>query len=364
MDAPPGIYRRPDSQSWWATYTDASGKATRRSCRIAIADDPHGIQAAALRAQWIRESAAPAPATATIGETFDDVCDAYLDHLGGRCRPRSMNRYLCAVRKLQPVFTGLALDAISKQDVKAYIRARRATVGPSTVNAEITFMSGMYRWAVDELDLELNMVWERRSQTIPPPRNRWLTQDECRRLLDAARQLTIATYMPDWIALGLNTGMRPDELSSLTWDRVDLERGIITFDASNSKNKRPATIPINATARMALLSRQAIQRQRGTVSPYVFTTHGGHRMMDISKAFNNAVAAAGLHDVHPHDLRRTFASHLVQAGIPIQTVSGLLRHSDITVTHRVYAYLSPEQYRSATAVLDAPPALKIVSERE
>ena len=47
---------------------------------------------------------------------------------------------------------------------------------------------------------------------------------------------------------------------------------------------------------------------------------------------SEACRLAGLEDVHPHDLRRTFGSWLVQAGVPIQTVSTLLRHSDIRIT--------------------------------
>ena len=62
---------------------------------------------------------------------------------------------------------------------------------------------------------------------------------------------------------------------------------------------------------------------------------------------------AGLEDTHPHDLRRTFGSWLVQAGVSIQAVSALLRHSDIRITDRVYAHLSPESLREAVAVLNA-----------
>jgi len=64
------------------------------------------------------------------------------------------------------------------------------------------------------------------------------------------------------------------------------------------------------------------------------------------------IAPANLENVHPHDLRRTFGSWLVQSDVPIQTVSALLRHSDIRVTVKVYAHLAPENLRGAAAVLD------------
>jgi integrase len=76
------------------------------------------------------------------------------------------------------------------------------------------------------------------------------------------------------------------------------------------------------------------------------------RIASIKKAFANAVEQADLKDVHPHDLRRTCGSWLVQAGVPIQTVSKLLRHSDIRVTDQVYAHLAPTTVRAAVEVLN------------
>ncbi len=63
----------------------------------------------------------------------------------------------------------------------------------------------------------------------------------------------------------------------------------------------------------------------------------------------------GHRHVHPHDLMRTCGSWLVQAGVPIQAVSALLRHSDIRITDQVYAHLAPETVRTAIEVLDGNP---------
>jgi integrase len=154
--------------------------------------------------------------------------------------------------------------------------------------------------------------------------------------------------------------MRPGEVLGLTWDRVDLDQGLITFNATDQKNRKRATIPINATARLVLQARRKFAKDHGLVSPWVICGFKGQRIMSVRKAFDKASSVAGLEDVHPHDLRRTFASWLVQNGVSIQTVSGLLRHADIQITHQIYAHLSPEQYAGATAVLDAPPRLKVI----
>jgi integrase len=72
----------------------------------------------------------------------------------------------------------------------------------------------------------------------------------------------------------------------------------------------------------------------------------------VKKGFASCAADAGLEDVHPHDLRRTFGSWLVQAGVGIERVSRLLRHSDVSVTARVYAHLRPSDLADAAAVID------------
>ena len=58
--------------------------------------------------------------------------------------------------------------------------------------------------------------------------------------------------------------------------------------------------------------------------------------------------------IRPHDLRHTFASHLVMKGVDLRTVAKLLGHRDIRVTMR-YAHLAPEHLRSAVSVLDQEP---------
>ncbi|WP_295401549.1 tyrosine-type recombinase/integrase [uncultured Thiocystis sp.] len=72
------------------------------------------------------------------------------------------------------------------------------------------------------------------------------------------------------------------------------------------------------------------------------------------KGFLGCAKDAELEDIHPHDLRRTFGSWLVQAGVGIERVSGLLRHGDVAITARVYAHLRPGDLADAVAILDRP----------
>lgn len=184
------------------------------------------------------------------------------------------------------------------------------------------------------------------------PGARWLTQSEATALIRAAEMVPKAGHLADFISLGLYTGMRPGEVLGLEWSRVDLSRNLIYLGADNQKNGKMGSVPLNERAGGAIIARARFRATRCPSSPWVFCNQKGERIASIKKGFASACRLAGLEDVHPHDLRRTFGSWLVQAGVPIQTVSTLLRHSDIRITDRVYAHLSPDSLREAAAILD------------
>jgi integrase len=95
-------------------------------------------------------------------------------------------------------------------------------------------------------------------------------------------------------------------------------------------------------------------------STRVFPARDGSRLNDVKDAFLDARKKAGLDDLRFHDLRHTFASHLVMAGVDLMTVKELLGHKSLTMTER-YSHLSPDHKARAVKVLDSltvesPPA--------
>ena len=100
-------------------------------------------------------------------------------------------------------------------------------------------------------------------------------------------------------------------------------------------------LPMNDIVYRSLL---AIRRIPG--SPWVFCKKNGERYRNVRKAFEGARKRAGIVDFRFHDLRHTFASHLVMAGIDLKTVQELLGHKSFEMTLR-YAHLSPNHKRMA-----------------
>lgn len=152
--------------------------------------------------------------------------------------------------------------------------------------------------------------------------------------------------------LGLYAGLRPGEILGLDWSRVDFDRDRISFAPADQKNGKFGVVPLNHEAREALISRARFRSTWCPGSSWVFARKDGSRIASVKVGFASCVKAGGLVDVHPHDLRRTFGSWLVQAGVGIERASELLRHGDVAITARVYAHLRPSDLAEAVAVLD------------
>lgn len=297
------------------------------------------------------------------GGTFDDLILLYLEQVTPTKRAPERDQW--SAKALFPAFTGKALASIGAGEVRGYIDSRRkAGIAPGTINKEIGLMSAALNWARKELEWDVTNPWQSRRQREPNGRQRWLTHEEAEKLIQAAERphrLQRFPWLRDFILLGLYSGMRPGEMLWLEWRRVGLKDAAIIFEAETEagqkkgqKNGKAGRVPLNLEARAAMLSRARFRAEHCPASPWVFCRRDGTRIASVKHGFAACVADAGLLNVHPHDLRRTFGSWLVQAGVGIERVSELLRHSDISITASVYAHLRPDDLAAAAAMLNRP----------
>lgn len=176
--------------------------------------------------------------------------------------------------------------------------------------------------------------------------DRWLTTEEEEALLVAAGN-RMNGQLKEIITLGLNTGMSQEEIINLRWQNIDLSRRILI--TTREKTSVTRTLPLNGNA-LVLLSEKSKGR---SLSGYVFF-NGANRKLDRAKLkghFKRAMKASGIAHFRFHDLRHTFATRMVQAGVDIYKVSKLLGHKDIATTQR-YTHHYPESLRSGVEVLD------------
>jgi site-specific recombinase XerD len=94
-----------------------------------------------------------------------------------------------------------------------------------------------------------------------------------------------------------------------------------------------------------------LERDPKAKCPHVFLNRNGEPYKLISTVFDDAVSRADIEDFHFHDLRHTFASRLVMAGVDLRSVQILMGHKTISMTLR-YSHLAPEHLRKAVQSLD------------
>ena len=149
------------------------------------------------------------------------------------------------------------------------------------------------------------------------------------------------TRLSRFVAIALNAAARKEAITSLTWDRVDFVSGTINFAEAGRQltNKRRALVPISKRL-MPILQRAYAER----TSEYVLDHSGS-----IRTTYENWVAKTPWSHIHPHDLRRTWATLAAQSGVPLVTVAEILGDSvEIVVKH--YAKYVPGAAKAAIDV--------------
>ncbi len=219
------------------------------------------------------------------------------------------------------------------------MNARGKAFEPATVKHQLVLLKRLFNIAIKWGMFEgVNPVSKVAMPKIDNEVVRFLDQQqvsELQRILDLWPNKQTANF----IKFLLYTGCRRGEAFSLTWQDVDLDRGLITL--VKPKGGRTITLPVNEKALEVLRS---VKR---TESAYVFPGRAGEKLTDIS-SWDRIKKMANLpQEFRLHDLRHHFGSSLVSNGVDIYTVSKLLSHKDVSTTRR-YAHLSDEALRAAT----------------
>lgn len=291
-------------------------------------------------------------------DTLQTFLDAYYATAGRDLKGKDRLKWTIAYWKTH--FGALPVSQITRRDLSLHIETRRiAGKSNSTINREISILSSSINYAIRRWGWNIANPASGLNLKTPEGRLRWLTTTETRQLLKSANE-SKAPHLHDFIVLALNTGMRRSEILRLQVSKIDLVAKKIHLEGSQTKSGRRRVIPLNNRAIQAIQSVLERNHQNGVTGSRLFLQRNGRPVVQINTAFKNAVRASGIEDFRLHDLRHTFASWLVQSGVPLPEVRDLLGHSTIKQTER-YAHLAPGHLHSAVAVLDNLPGLSNAS---
>ncbi len=268
---------------------------------------------------------------------FEEFADTYIE-LHSKPNKKSLRSDLSNMRRLKSFFSGRYLYDIDALLIEKYKIHRAQEVSPATVNRELAQLKHMFTKAIQWNKATDNPVKKVKLFKENNKRLRYLEKEEIIKLLGNCRG-----YLKPIVIVALNTGMRRGEILSLKWHDIDFRRNVIHL--YNTKNSEKREVPMNEMAKTAL-----IRTKKHPESAYVFCNGRGEPFKDIKKSFLQTLKKSGIVDFRFHDLRHTFASHLVMSGVDLNTVRELLGHKSLEMTLR-YSHLSPDHKKRAVDIL-------------
>jgi len=309
----------------WTPET-ARREARRKLGEIAAGNDPAVARAA--------EKANP---------TLAELVAMFLEeHAEAKRKPRTAAEY-------RRMLSLLVLPRLGERRVMAITRANTASLHhglratPYQANRVLAVLSKLFSWAEKRGYREGGSNPCQHVEKYPErKRERFLAEDELAALGEALAQAEhegVNPYVVAAIRLLLLTGARLNEILSLRWQDVDLERAMLRLADSKTGQK-----PIYLSP-PALEVLTAVPRIQG--NDHVIVGHKpGASMVNLQKPWRAIRSRAGLDDVRLHDLRHSFASVAAASGLSLPMIGTLLGHTQAATTHR-YAHLAADPVRQA-----------------
>lgn len=319
----------------------------------------------------------------TSTHTVADLLDAWLSSVRLSIQSRTYASYDSIVRLyLKPQLGSVLLSDLAPETIEAardeWMSAKRQDKRKGTISTTTArYVLRTLRTAL-KFGIERKWLDENPAKYVKPPKaseseKRPLEAEEVRALLTAAKKSPL--YVP--ILVALYSGLRRGELLALKWSDFDFEERSVTvrralevdrLDDYSVKEKPPKsdsskrTIPLPASVVDELRRYKVAQAQRllptglrQNAETLVFDRGDGHPWHPdtFGQAWIDFAKGSGVRRVRFHDLRATFASLLIEAGVDPVTVQHFLGHSTLNMTMRVYARATMRAKRAAADRLEA-----------
>ncbi len=359
----------PEGKGWMAQITLADGKPKRKRAKTKAEALEKLDELRGLRQRGVNLS----KQSPTVAEWWS----IWLDTFAKQLKPNIREDYRGIGRRyVDPDPIGRRkVSLLTSAEVQDWVDRLCERIAPQTVRNAHARLHKALKIAVqrhirtdnpaDNIDLP-----EARPAPIHP-----LDFDQALRLMEALAQDRWSVLY----RLLINLGMREGEVLGLTWDAIDLKKGTIRIyrqlkrvpkrDGSGKEfvlqtTKKPAsdrTLDIDEDIIAMLRGHRAAQLEERLIAGrrwkdtfgLLFVTETGAPIhpSNLLKHFHKALDVAELPKIRVHDLRHTCATLMLDAGIPLVTVSKILGHSSVAVTAKIYAHALDKSKASAIATL-------------
>jgi integrase/recombinase XerC len=263
----------------------------------------------------------------------------YLDHLvvERRLSPRTVEAYRDDLSRLDAALGDEDWSAVGVERVRGFVAAEhRAGQSPKTLARRLSAVRSFYRWLLREGLARANPADGLRAPRAARRLPNVLDADEMGAFLDLPDGAALAARDRAMLELFYSSALRLTELTALCWERIDLAQGLVRVDG---KGGRTRLVPVGGPAREALAAWRA--ESGGAPDSPVFPGRGGGPISAraVQARMKTLAQRQGLWKrVHPHLMRHSCASHLLESSGNLRAVQEMLGHADIGTT-QIYTHL-------------------------
>ena len=304
----------------------------------------------------MRRGRVGAPLNAAALSSDRKLAKDYLDALKHQRRlsPATLSNYERALELLLGLLGESPLASLDAAQVRRFLAVLHSKgLAPRTLALVLSAWRGWFRWLARHRGFEANPVLGIRAPKAPKPLPKALSVEAAQQLLEAQAGGSPADLRDRaMFELLYSSGLRVSELAGLNIGdgRLDLAEGEVNVTGKGSKTR---VVPVGAKAREALgawLEARALLAAPGERA--LFVGARGQRIAPaaIWSRLKAWARRAGLgQPVHPHMLRHSFATHVLQSSQDLRAVQELLGHASISTT-QVYTHLD---FQALAKVYDA-----------
>jgi integrase/recombinase XerC len=243
---------------------------------------------------------------------------------------------------------GIEILAVHPEQLRAFVAAEhRRGLSPKSLQRRLSACRSFYGWLLKQGRIAASPAAAIRAPKAPRKLPQVLDPDEAKALVEVSTDAPLGLRDRALLELFYSSGLRLSELCGLRWRDLDLVDGLVTVLGKGSKQR---SVPLGSHARKALGEWRA-STGAGTDAP-VFPGRAGGPITPraVQLRIRQLAQRQGLFKrVHPHLLRHSFASHILESSGDLRGVQELLGHADIATT-QIYTHLD---YQHLAKVYDA-----------
>jgi integrase/recombinase XerC len=271
-----------------------------------------------------------------------DALGRYLTHLrtGRRLAPHTLAAYSRDGRMLESLSAGRPLESLAATDIRRFIATLHSRgQSPRSLARVLSSWRGFFNWLVRQHEVPANPCAGVRPPKAPRTLPQTLSPDDAVRLVSVEDPGPWGIRDRAIFELAYSSGLRVSELTGIDLEAIDFNAGEARILGKGSKTR---IVPVGEHAITALRRWLEVRNALDKVDPHaLFVGKSGRRLAprEVQKRIKRWAALAGLDvDAHPHMLRHSFASHVLQSSGDLRAVQEMLGHASIAST-QVYTHL-------------------------